>query len=204
MKRLILIRHAQSEHHIRDLTGGWTDTPLSAFGNTQAEALAARCKTFFAGESDLALYCSDLLRASQTAGYVAAALGIECRMDAGLREHNNGTAAGLTRAEAEKIECPRSEPALDWVPYPGAESWRMMLDRVSAAMDHIDGLAPSTAVVVTHGGSGLAVIQWWLRLSPQCSQGLSFQLDPASISEMGFNWEQERTLIRLNDTAHLS
>ncbi len=29
IKELILLRHGESEHLVRGLTGGWTDTPLT-------------------------------------------------------------------------------------------------------------------------------------------------------------------------------
>jgi broad specificity phosphatase PhoE len=203
MNRLILIRHAQSEHHVQDLTGGWTDTPLSGLGHAQAGMVADHCRQRLAGEVSLSLFSSDLTRAAQTAGYLAAALGVECRLEPGLRELNNGAAAGLTRAEAKRLELPVTEPAMDWVPYPGAESWRMMVDRVSAAMDRIDRSCPATAVVVTHGNAGVAAIQWWLRLCESCRQGISFELDAAGVTELALNAWQERMIVRLNDTCHL-
>ncbi len=203
MNRLILIRHAQSEHHVSGVTGGWTDLPLTELGRAQSRALADHCRQRLAAEPSLFLFSSDLLRAAQTAEYVAAPLGVECRLEPGLRELGNGVAAGLTHVEAKRIELPLTEPAIDWVPYPEAESWRMMTERVFSTMDRIDSLCPSTAVVVTHGNAGVALIQWWLRLDERCRQGISFELDPASISELAINAWHERTIVRLNDTGHL-
>ncbi|GAC1353863.1 MAG: hypothetical protein NVSMB42_10690 [Herpetosiphon sp.] len=79
----------------------------------------------------------------------------------------------------------------------------MMALRVFSAMDRIQSDCPSTAIVVTHGNAGVAVIQWWLRLDEQCRQGISFELDPASLTELTVNRWQERTIVRLNDTSHL-
>jgi len=203
MNRLILIRHAQSEHHIHGLTGGWTDTPLSPLGRIQARNVADYCRQRFAGQPSPCLFSSDLARAAQTAAYVASALGVESRLEPTLRELNNGIAAGLTHAEAKQIERPMTEPVVDWAPYPEAESWRMMMDRVFAGMDRIARACPSTVVVVTHGNAGVAVIQWWLGLCERCRQGISFELDPASVSELALNSWQERTIVRLNDTSHL-
>ena len=203
MNRLILIRHAQSEHHVKGLTGGWTDTPLTAFGNAQALALAERCRRLFADAPDLRLYSSDLLRASQTAERIAAAMGTEIHLEPGLREINNGIAKDLTWREADKIELSKTEPALHWIPYPEAESEGMMRQRVHAAMEQIDASCPSVAMVVTHGIAAGAVISWWLRLQAQGCVGIAFELDAASLSEFGINTRQERTIIRLNDTAHL-
>ncbi|GIN84225.1 hypothetical protein J6TS2_06110 [Heyndrickxia sporothermodurans] len=37
MNKIILVQHFQSEHHINNMSGGWTDTPLTDLGKTQAE-----------------------------------------------------------------------------------------------------------------------------------------------------------------------
>ena len=203
MHRLVLIRHAQSEHQIQRLTGGWTDLPLSQLGQAQAQVLADDCRRRLADEPSVCLFSSDLARAAQTAAYVAAALSVAVQLEPALRELNNGIAAGLTHDVAKRIELPMTEPVIDWVPYPEAETWHMMVDRVFAGMNRIDLACPTTAVVVTHGNAGVAVIQWWLRLSECCRQGISFELDPASVSELAINPWQERTIVCLNDTSHL-
>jgi probable phosphoglycerate mutase len=204
MNRIMLIRHAQSEHHLRGLTGGWTDTPLTALGRAQAEAVAEHCRRRLVGEPSVFLFSSDLLRAAQTAEQVAAALGLEVRLEPALRELNNGVAAGLTLDEARRIERPMTEPAIDWTEYPEAESWRMMTERVFAGLDRIDRACPATAIIVSHHLAGVAAIQWWLRLCEQCRLGVSFDLAPASVTELTINKWQERTIVRLNDTSHLS
>ena len=112
MNRLILVRHGQSEHHILGLTGGWTETPLTPLGRVQAQAAAERCRQLLLDDSSVCLFSSDLLRASQTAAYVAEALRTECRLEPGLREINNGVAVGLTWQEAKQIELPETEPFL--------------------------------------------------------------------------------------------
>ena len=203
MHRLILIRHGQSEHHIQGLTGGWTDTPLTPLGKVQAQAAAERCRLLVLKDPSLCLFSSDLLRAAQTAAYVTDALQVACTLEPGLREINNGVAVGLTWQEAKKIERPETEPFLHWIPYPDAESWSMMTERVFAAMERLAATCPFTAIVVTHGIAAVAVIQWWLRLDPRCRQGISFELDAASVTELGTNARRERTIVRLNDTAHL-
>ncbi len=203
MNHLILIRHAESEHHRTGLTGGWTNTPLSDAGHVQARAVAAYCRQRLAGTSSLRLVSSDLVRAAETAAYIATALAVPCEFEPALHELNNGLAAGLTLSDAKRLEQPMTEPVLDWVPYPHAESWHMMQQRVVGGMERIDRACPTTTVVVTHGNAGVVVIQWWLRLCVPCAQGISFELDPASVSELVINRWRERTVVRLNDTSHL-
>ena len=79
----------------------------------------------------------------------------------------------------------------------------MMTERVFSAMEQLALACPSTAVGISHGIAAVAIIQWWLRLDVHCRQGVSFELDAASITELGTNTRHERTIVRLNDTSHL-
>ncbi|MGE5610739.1 MAG: histidine phosphatase family protein, partial [Bacillota bacterium] len=163
MKQLILVRHGQSDQQLRDLTGGWTNSQLTELGRRQAAATAQRLAEILQGQR-IALYSSDLAHASETARILAQALHTEPILRQELREMNNGKAANLTRAEAKALELPATQPIADWRPYPDAESWRMMNDRMFRAMGNIDREAEDTAIVVTHGNSGVAVVAWWLGL----------------------------------------
>lgn len=204
MNRLLLVRHGESEHHVSGLTGGWTDTPLTPHGRKQAEATGKRCRELVADAPEIRLYSSDLLRAAQTAEYVAAAFGTEIRLEPGLREINNGIAVNMTWQEARAIELPATEPALHWIPYTDAESVFMMTERVFAALDRIDRECPATAVVVTHGIAGVAVLQWWLRLDKGSRVSANYHFDAASITTLGMDSRGERTILELNHTAHLA
>lgn len=42
MMKIIVIQHCQSEHHINNMTGGWTDTPLTELGRNQSELIGLR------------------------------------------------------------------------------------------------------------------------------------------------------------------
>ncbi len=201
MKELVLVRHGQSEHLVSDLTGGWTDTPLTATGCEQAERTGKMLRETL--DQTPSLVSSDLSRAAMTAQIIGRCIGGELVMSRELRELNNGMAAGLTKLQAEKIGHPVTTPAVDWVPYPGAESWRMMTSRVFKQLDALAATIDGTAVIVTHANSGIAVIQWWLRLNEAERAGTSFELDPCSITWLTTNVWQERTIVKLNDTSHL-
>lgn len=205
MQRLLLIRHAESEHHIKGLSGGWTDTPLTPHGRWQAERLADRMVDEVADDSSLALVSSDLLRASQTAEIIARTLSVTVDEDANFREINNGSAVGLTIDKARKIELPRTEPVGDWIPYPGGESWNQLYTRAGGALERLSSRYPDSVVVlVTHGLTAAAVVCWWLRLSEESRTRCGFVFGPASVTELGFNQRSgEPTLVRLNDSWHL-
>ena len=198
---IILIRHAQSLHHVTDLTGGWTDTGLTELGRQQAAALAERLKDELGGRS-VRCVCSALKRAAETADWIARATGFEPRFDPGLKEYNNGLAAGKTRQEADRMMAPRTEPRVDWRPYPQAETWREFYGRVAHAMERLTR-DPGPLLVVTHGGTIGIVVAWWLGLEAERLDRVSFPVAPASLSVLRVNRWGEHTLERLNDTAHL-
>ncbi len=79
-----------------------------------------------------------------------------------------------------------------------------MIERVWRCMDRIAELSGETAVIVAHGGSLLAVVQWWLRLSHQSRRQAMFEFAAASLTELGHNRWHEPTVVRLNDTGHLA
>ena len=198
---IILARHAQSKHHVTDLTGGWTDTGLTELGRRQTACLAERLKHELAGRS-CRHYCSELNRAAQTAQIIARAVGIDPTTDPGLKEYNNGLAAGKSRREAEQIALPRTEPRLDWRPYPQAETWREFYLRVAECMDRLT-LDPAPLLLVTHGGTIIQIVAWWLHLDMDLLSRVSFPVAPASLSVLRINRWNEHTLERLNDAAHL-
>jgi len=202
MNRLILVRHGEADHHVRGLTGGWTRSHLTELGRRQCELTGRRLAEMVEGEQ-VALRSSDLPRAAEAAEIIAAALGGRVVYDQDLREFNNGQAADITWEQAEAIQLPPSRPLIDYVPYPGAECWREMNQRVYAAMERIAGEVEGTAVVVGHTLSGVAVVHWWLGNGPVEWERFSVDFSPCSITELGVNDFGQRTVLRLNDTRHL-
>jgi broad specificity phosphatase PhoE len=202
MNTLILIRHAQSDQHVRDITGGWTDTHLTDLGRQQSERIARRVEKILDARP-AKLFSSDLSRAAETSRVIADICHLQLTFYEDLRELNNGSAINLTRTQAKAIEQPITEPIHDWIPYPKGESWKMMADRVYGFMELVHPLVRDTAIIVTHGNAGVAIIQWWLGLTVPCVPAISFEIDPASITILAINFWNERTIRKLNDTAHL-
>jgi 2,3-bisphosphoglycerate-dependent phosphoglycerate mutase len=202
MKHIYVVRHGQSEHHVRDMTGGWTDLPLTPLGQNQAIRLAEHLAAVI-GKRAVSLFSSDLQRASMTAAEISKRFEIQVFEDAGLREFNNGRARGLTISEARAIEYPRTEPCADWIAYPEAETWRQMTDRVAQCMDRLAIESKSTAIIVTHAGAASAIVKWWLRLPEHIRYGIEFYFRPCSVTELIENEWSERVIVRSNDIAHL-
>ena len=199
---LLLIRHAQSEHHTNQLTGGWTNTGLTPLGIQQATLLAQRLQNEISG-GHYHLISSDLLRAQQTAEIIAGTLALQVHLAPALREYNNGLAAGLSKSAAQKFERPRQEPLLDWQPYTDAETWRTFYKRVVSGIEALMTEFPLPLILVTHGGTILNIVVWWLQLEIEYLGRISFSADPASLSILDISSLGKRRIQRLNDTSHL-
>ena len=97
---------------------------------------------------------------------------------------------------------PRTEPQVDWQPYPQAETWRAFYQRVAACMERLTS-DPTPLLLITHGGTIMQIVAWWLHLDMDQLSQVSFFVEPASLSVLTVNRWNDRTLERLNDTAHL-
>lgn len=202
MKSIILVQHCQSEHHVNDLTGGWTDTPLTEFGRRQAGLIADRLKRELAGVP-CRLLSSDLMRAFQTAEIIGSAIGLEPVAVRALREGNSGEATGKTKEWARQNIAPKTEPLLDWRPFPGTETWREFHARVTRCMDELAKGDGRTLLIVTHGGTLGCIVTWWLRLDiERMPDAAPFVANPGSITVLKMSEYGKPVIDRLNDQAH--
>jgi broad specificity phosphatase PhoE len=154
---LHLVRHGQSEWNLtRRLQGQVAHVPLTPLGLEQAWAAASG----LAGRDVAAVHSSDLLRASQTADVVGAALGLPVQLDPQLREQSYGTLEGLPTAEV-----------LAAAPYdftdpdaraPAGESVRDAHERLGRCLAaYAERYSGRECVLVTHGDAiriGLAAL----------------------------------------------
>jgi probable phosphoglycerate mutase len=148
----LIIRHGETEWNAAGRLQGWRDSPLTANGRAQAEAIAAR----LAREPVDALVASDLGRTQATATPIAAALGLTAAPDPGLRERCYGILEGMTWAEIEQRhpEAYARVVARDQdFPVPEGESGFQFRDRVVDAFERLTEVhRDARVVVVTHGG----------------------------------------------------
>ena len=154
MRRILVIRHGESEWNREGRWQGWTDIALTETGEAQARARGADLKA--AGHRFAAISTSDLVRAARTAELIADALGGPTpRPERGLRERFGGEWQGRNREEIiagwprEREAWQRGElPAP-----PGGESATELLGRVQATLTTLDATAPPGPIlVVTHHG----------------------------------------------------
>ena len=150
MSRLIIWRHGQTEWNVTDRIQGHADVGLDDLGRAQA---AAAARQIAAGHPDV-IVSSDLRRAADTAGALAAVTGLTVRLDPRLREQYFGDWQGLTNAEV------RSAYPDQWARWrrgqapetAGIEEIGALRERALAAMTDAANLG-GTVVVVTHGGT---------------------------------------------------
>lgn len=199
IKNLYLIRHGEAEHLVGEgLTGGWTDSGLTEKGRMQAHATGKRILNLL-GKLDIEVFCSDLSRAKDTAEIIGSYIDKNPLPVKALREQNNGDAANLTTEEARKISFPISEPLMDWIHYPNAESWRGFNNRVFEIMNVIEQESKETVMVVSHRRTIISIIQWWLEFSQANIEKISFDIEPCSITYLRINKWGEKTISKLND-----
>jgi broad specificity phosphatase PhoE len=153
LRGILLARHGETNDNREPIrVQGFTDTPLNDTGRQQAHELAERV----AGEGIRSLWASDLSRARETAEIVGARIRLSPALDARLREANRGEWEGRRFIDVE-----REDPAgyAAWrqagseFRFPGGESLLDQQQRVTAALQDIDGAGELPALVVCHGGS---------------------------------------------------
>jgi glucosyl-3-phosphoglycerate phosphatase len=152
-RRLVLVRHGRTRWNHEQRAQGHTDVPLDEVGMAQAETVAPA----LAALAPVAVWSSDLARASTTAEAVAAACGKGVRRDARLREFDLGERTGMTMPDyADSF--PDEYAAFRAGRYevvPGGESTATVVERVTEALrECLSRLAVGEcAVVVSHGAA---------------------------------------------------
>jgi probable phosphoglycerate mutase len=199
---VLLVRHGQSAAYVDGrpfpLVAGQGDPPLSELGARQARRVGARL-----GAEDIsAIYVTTLRRTAQTAAPLAARLGLDCRVEARLREvHLGDWEGGLYRKMvAQGHPASRRSVAEErWDAIPGAEPAADFAARVQAAITRIAAGHPGQRVAAfTHGG----VIGQALALASRSRPFAFIGADNASISRLVIT--SELWMVRcFNDTAHL-
>lgn len=152
--RLILVRHGESEGN-RDRTFTRNpEVPLTAQGEAQARAAAARIAEAYAPAR---LVASPYTRARQTAEIIAARFRLSVEIEAALREQSFGSYAGRPYDALFEDDTYHTTPRTHWRP-PGGESLLEVYARVVPAFERIARSNPDDdIVIVSHGGVMLAL-----------------------------------------------
>ncbi|MFJ5679576.1 bifunctional RNase H/acid phosphatase [Streptomyces sp. NPDC093097] len=200
----VLLRHGETAltPQKRFSGSGGTDPELSAAGRRQAEAAAA---ALAARGTVQAVVSSPLRRCRETAGAVADRLGLDVRVEDGLRETDFGAWEGLTFAEVRE----RYPDDLDaWLgsakaaPTGGGESFAAVARRVAVARDKLLARhAGRTVLLVTHVTPIKTLVRLALGAPPEAL--FRMELSAASLSAVAYYADGNASVRLLNDTSHL-
>jgi probable phosphoglycerate mutase len=179
---------------------GHLDVPLSARGEAQCAAQAARLR----GAALSAVFTSDLSRAHRSGEIIGAPHGLVPKALSALREMDMGRWDGLNAAELEERE-PGALAAfatrVGEYPFPGGEDVPQLVARVWPAFEAIAAAHVGQAVaIVAHAGSNRAILCRALDLP--LARLLAFGQDYAALTVLQHadgGWR----LRRLNETPAL-
>ncbi|PVC96152.1 bifunctional RNase H/acid phosphatase [Streptomyces sp. CS090A] len=200
----VLLRHGETllTPEKRFSGSGGTDPELSATGRDQAARAAAH---FAALGTVQEIVSSPLRRCRETAAAVADRLGLDVRIEDGLRETDFGAWEGLTFGEVRERY---GDDLTTWLADPeaaptgGGESFAEVAERVAAARDRLTArYAGRTVLAVTH----VTPIKTLVRLALEAPAKAMFrmELSAASISTVAYYGDGNASVRLLNDTSHL-
>jgi probable phosphoglycerate mutase len=158
IRRLVLLRHGQTEYNAISRMQGQLDTDLSDLGRNQAVAAAE----VLAKRQPLVIVSSDLRRALDTATALSERSGLPLAVDTRLRETHLGDWQGMTHLEVDAV-APGARLAwrddARWAPHGGesrvdvaARSLPLVAELVAAQAEWGADEPDRPVVLVAHGG----------------------------------------------------
>ncbi|MFC9062752.1 bifunctional RNase H/acid phosphatase [Streptomyces sp. NPDC057074] len=200
----VLLRHGETPltPQKRFSGSGGSDPSLSCVGREQAERVA---ESLARRGTVQAVVASPLARTRETAGIVAARLGLELTIEEGLRETDFGAWEGLTFGEVRErypadLDAWLSSP--DARPTGGGESFAATGERVAATRDKlVSAYAGRTVLLVSH----VTPIKTFLRLALGAPPESLFrmELSAASLSAVAYYADGGASVRLFNETSHL-
>ncbi|MCC6147648.1 MAG: histidine phosphatase family protein [Anaerolineaceae bacterium] len=165
MIELWLARHGQTDWNLEGRYQGHSDPTLNAEGFAQA----ARLGELLNGTVFDAIFCSDLVRARQTAGVLAKSLGAPVYEDPALRESYFGEWEGHLHSEIKAKFFQRWEERKHNVHLsvaPGGETLQQVEARMNEAAGRMAARFPGGRLLVVAHGLSLSVLVRSQELKP--------------------------------------
>lgn len=167
-RRIILWRHGRTPWNLVNRFQGQADIDLDEVGRGQA----ARSAQVLAALEPAVLWSSDLSRARETAGALAALTGLEVTTDKRLREIHVGSWEGLTGDEVDRADpelSRRLRAGEDVRRSATGESPAEVALRVAEVLSELAEVAPdgSTVVAASHGLAGRVGVAQLVGLPPE-------------------------------------
>ena len=194
---LLLIRHAEPERIVSTPASAPADPTLTELGRTQARRLAR----WLRHEHLDAIVSSPLRRARETADVVGDQLGIDVEVDDELREYDAQADYYIPVEELREIRDHHWRAMIEgrWEDI-GGEDPEVFQRRIVPCVDAIIERFPGGRVAaVCHGG----VINVYLAALLEMERHLWFEPKYTSISRVAAARTGERSVVTLNETAHL-
>ncbi|SOD86980.1 bifunctional RNase H/acid phosphatase [Streptomyces sp. Ag109_G2-15] len=200
----VLLRHGETPltPQKRFSGSGGTNPSLSDAGREQAhraaEALAKR-------GTIQAILASPLARTRETAGIVAARLGLDVTIEEGLRETDFGAWEGLTFGEVRErhpddLNAWLADPEAH--PTGGGESFAETATRMEATREKlVAAYAGRTVLLVTHVTPIKTLVRLALGAPPESL--FRMELSAASLSAVAYYADGNASVRLFNDTSHL-
>ncbi len=194
--RLIVLRHGESEANAKRVFAGQTDSPLTAVGRRQAEAVADSLSR----ESIARVISSDLSRARETAELIARRHRLRVEVTPALREWDVGELVGLDRegavarfGDVARFFQPGSRT-------PGGESFEEVVGRVTRFLEELTPrVLGATVCLVAHGMTNRILAAHYLGTLPRVAQGNSANTNITVVETDG----RRHRVVRLFDDAHV-
>ncbi|GAA1663676.1 histidine phosphatase family protein [Kribbella yunnanensis] len=206
MRHLYLVTHAEAQHHVDGLVGGWYDSELTTRGHSQAERIAEVLANRISSAA-VEVWSSDLHRAVQTAEPIAQRFAVKVQTDPRLRERTNGEADGRPQSwlAERRIPLPEHGDRLTHHDGPtGAETRLALVDRLYPALEDILSNPIETQIIVSHGSATSYLILAWLGMPKSTTDRAFFPLTPGSITTLRRNdTHHSNQVLTLNETHHL-
>jgi 2,3-bisphosphoglycerate-dependent phosphoglycerate mutase len=136
---IVFETHSTTTDNERWVASGWLDGQLSPLGRRQAKELGERRED----DEIVAVFCSDLARAVETAQIAFGGRGLPIFHDWRLRECNYGMLNGTAVA---RLEVERTRHVVD--PYSGGESYTDVVARARSFLQDLSGRYADKRVVV--------------------------------------------------------
>lgn len=152
MKKIILIRHGESEFNAKKIVQGHIDTDLTPLGIVQARLAAEYLKQM----SIERIFSSDLRRAYKTALIIGDVLNITVEKDQRIREMHFGEWEGRSYDHIFKTSYDTFQ---NWLknpvacPLPSQEDIKSFEKRLRSFYEEILDIPEKNILVVAHGGS---------------------------------------------------
>ena len=157
MTKFCLIRHGQTDWNLEGRYQGQSNVSLNQTGREQAHSVAQKINKH---KFEL-IYTSDLDRAKETSGIIAAELNIPIEVDPRLREINQGEWEGkhvdVIKNLFSEMWKLRTVSASNIRP-PGGETVEEVGARVYAALNDIAAQYPNGQIIIVSHGLALATV----------------------------------------------